>query len=212
VINDFNVSNIGNTGGVFVMKTTKQPKACIEFLAYMLKDDVQLMCTNGREGIDFKVDFTKDTKYGRRIVTDPLLADLKSMKNPEFMNKWGYFNSIMRMVMTRWAIAYYNRPYNEAFPEVSDDILTSFGAKYGKEFKELNLTTKFTNADEQLLYNNVVKEWTAGEAEMILAPNNGAFEAAYAKTIANMNKVGLADLEKLLTERYNYWMAKLGKK
>lgn len=207
VINDFNMSNIGNTGGMFVMSTTKNPKACIDFLTIMLQDEIQLMCVNGREGTDFIVDYTHDKEYGRRILTEELLADLANMKNPEFMRKWGYFNNVMRMVMTRWAISYYNRPYNEAFPEISDDILTTFGSIYGKPFKTLNLTVKFTDSEEQLLYNNVVKEWTVGEAEMILAPNDGAFEDAYTRTIANMTKVGLTDLEKILTERYLYWSA-----
>ena len=136
-----------------------------------------------------------------------MLADLANMKNPEFMRKWGYFNNVMRMVMTRWAISYYNRPYNEAFPEIADDILTTFGSIYGKPFKTLNLTVKFTDSEEQLLYDNVIKEWTVGEAEMILAPNDAAFEDAYTRTIANMTKVGLTELEKLLTERYLYWSA-----
>jgi hypothetical protein len=121
------------------------------------------------------------------------------------MRKWGYFNNVLRMVMTRNTIIEYNRPYNEAFPEVNDDMLTTLGSIYGQPMKHLNLSVKFTDADEQLLYNNVIQEWTIGEAEMVLAPDDAAFEEAYNRTIANMERVGLSELEKIITERYLYW-------
>jgi ABC-type glycerol-3-phosphate transport system substrate-binding protein len=205
VLPDFNSSNIGSTGGIHVMYTTEYPKECIKFISYMLRDDIQIMCTHGREGVDYIVDYTNDKEHGRRILTDDLLKDLATMQNPEFMRKWGYFNNVLRMVMTRNTIIEYNRPYNEAFPEVNDDMLTTLGSIYGQPMKHLNLSVKFTDADEQLLYNNVIQEWTIGEAEMVLAPDDAAFEEAYNRTIANMERVGLSELEKIITERYLYW-------
>ena len=49
---------------------------------------------------------------------------------------------------------------------------------------------------------NLKKVWSGNLPDIVMAKDDAAFEAAYEKLNSEMEKAGMADMEKILTERY----------
>ena len=206
-------SNIG-TATWYILDKCKNPEAAIRFLSMMWAEDIDAIKQHGIEGLHYTFDYTY-SEDGLPITNPELVADLKNIEESGvFQSKWGYTNSVIQSFSNRYSIQYTNRAHiaveeNGEIAHYGDMCIELF-PKYCSPFKTGNLTINFTNTDDVLLLNNVLAAWTEGIANIILAEDDAAFEAAFNGTIENMERVGLADLEKKMTERYTKYVTELG--
>lgn len=197
-------SNIG-TASWYICDKCQNPAAAIRFISMMWEEDIDAMKCVGLEGVCYDFDYTY-SEDGFPISKPEMVEDLKNMPAADFQKKWGYGPVVLQSFNTRYSIQYTNRAHiaveeNGKIVHYGDMCIELF-PKYCRAFKTGNLTINFTEADDVLLFNNVVNAWTEGISDIILAESEDACLAALAKTIDNMERVGLGDLETKMTERY----------
>lgn len=214
-MDDFNASNIGNAGGWFITADTEYPAESIKFLSNLASEKWQLLFFHGEEGVQYDVyTFDGGDPAGYKVSTPDYSEDAGKLTTAELIIKYGAMNSVLATLRTRNVQIYFDRPFYG--PKEVDgqmvmlgDGMVDLGLKYGTPFKTGALTVNITDTDGRLLYDNVIKAWQDNEPNLVLAEDDAAFEAAYTKMISDMEKVGLADLETILTERYNQYDAAL---
>ena len=86
--------------------------------------------------------------------------------------------------------------------KVIGDYDCNLGVLYAHPFKTGNLTLNLTDTDQKALLENLKKVWSGNLPDIVMAKDDAAFEAAYEKLNSEMEKAGMADMEKILTERY----------
>ena len=211
-MDDYNASQIG-TPAWWIMDGTEYPKESLELLMNMAKDETQLLFFFGEEGVQYTVDYSL-SEDGFMVSTPEYSADAAEMTPSELLIKYGAMNSVFTTLRTRTVQGWFDRPYygpaelNGAMAMLGDYMI-NLGIDYGTPFKTGKLTVNITDTDDKLLYDNVVKAWQDAEPSLVLAESEEEFEEAYAAMITNMEKVGLSDLEVLLTERYDYYDSQL---
>lgn len=211
VMEDSAGSNIG-TASWYILDKCQNPSAAIRFLSMMWEEDIDAIKGTGLEGVCYTFDYTY-SEDGLPVSDPQMVEDLKNMPSGEFQKKWGYGNQVTGSLQTRYSIQYTNRAHIEVIEDGKTvhygDMCIALFPKYCTPFKTGNLTLNFTNADDVLLLNNVVKAWEEGISNIILAEDDEAFEAAFNGTIENMERVGLGDLEEKMTERYTFYVKAL---
>jgi putative aldouronate transport system substrate-binding protein len=207
-MDDYNASQIG-TPSWWIMDGTEYPKESLELLMNLAKDETQLLFFYGEEGVQYTIDYSL-SEDGFMVSTPEYNDDAAEMTPSELIKKYGAMNSVLTTLRTRTVQGWFDRPYYgpaelNGNPVMLGDYMINLGIDYGTPFKTGKLAVNITDTDEKLLYDNVVKAWQDAEPSLVLAESEAEFEEAYSTMISNMEKVGLGDLEVLLTERYNYY-------
>ncbi len=213
-MDDFNASQIGGAGGWYIMSNTKYPGEAITLLSTLASEKWQTLLFHGQEGVMYTLDKSiKDgSPAGYKVMTDAYTKDSSTLSASQMIVKYGAMNSILATLRTRNVQVMFDRPFYgigkiNGTDTMLGDFMVNLGTMYATPFKTGSLTVNITATDDKLLYDNVIKAWNDGESSLVLAKSAAEFEAAYSKLIADMNKVGLANLEKILTTRYNKYNA-----
>lgn len=201
-VSDSNLSAIGSAAW-YVLDRTEHPKECIEFISFMYTEESQRADMYGLEGDAYTIEYNERFGMDMMTPTAEYTADKANLTNEEFVLKYG---ALVPWKMTfrsgygqNWASVPQVIVEEDGVKKQYGEMLIVIGELYGSPFKTGSMVMNLTDTDQVLLRTNVQEAWSNNIALCVLADD---FDAAYDKMIADMEKVGLGELEKIYTERY----------
>lgn len=202
----WNGSNIGSAS-LWITEASQNKLAALKWITTYFKPEVQIMCLYGIEGLHYTISYDNYSEVGEMVKSDEMLNDQANMTATDFQKKYGYFNNCISDYRGRFGQVAWDRPSMVITDENGNekcigDYDCNLGAEYATAFKTGNLTLNITDTDDLALLNTLRQEWAKNLPDIVLANSDDAFEAAYAKLISQMEKAGVADMEKIMTERY----------
>lgn len=202
----WNGSQIGSAI-LWINAASEHKLEALKWITTYWQPEVQIMCLYGIEGLHYTVSYDNYPEIGEMVKNPDMLADQANMSPVEFQKKYGYFNDCISRYRGRYGQVAWDRPSKVITDEngnekVIGDYDCNLGALYAHPFKTGNLTLNLTDTDQKALLENLKKVWSDNLPDIVMAKDDAAFEAAYEKLNSEMEKAGMADMEKILTERY----------
>lgn len=203
----WNSSNIGSAS-LWITEASEHKLEALKWIVTYWIPEVQVACLRGIEGVHYTISYDNYPE-GERVEVPELIADQANMSGTDFAKKWGTFNNCTSDYRGRYGQVYWDRPSIVITDENGNekcigDYDCNLGAIYAKPFKTGALTVNITDSEQAALYKTLIEEWDNNLPDIVLAADDAAFEAAYQKLLDKMEQAGMAEMEKILTERY--WM------
>ena len=205
VLSDFLQTNIGSPR-YYVLDRTQHPAECIKFITFMFSDECQRTNMYGLEGQAYTMEYS--SLFGIEIMppTEEAAADKIMLSGEDYMMKYGalvpWQNEFRSAYGQNWASLPQIIVEEDGMKKQYGEMTMVVGNLYGTSFMTGLQTLNLTNTDDVVLRNNVEEAWENNLFQCVIADD---FEAAYKTMIDEMEYVGLAKLEKILTERYWYY-------
>lgn len=196
---DFDRSTVSTYSGLFVMKDTKHPDRCIDFITFLLSDEGQMLQREGLEGSSYNMVNGIMVYTEERIkleMEDPQKPALVlGLRHPAL-----HFATMSKVnAMFRYIRGGIQPPYG-SWCTIQADHLAN------ERIYDLALTLK--TEDNIVLRTKVFDVWSKAQPQMILAETEAECLAAYNKCIADMEQTGLKSLEAIYSASYKYWKDK----
>jgi putative aldouronate transport system substrate-binding protein len=190
-------AGIGARTGVFITKDSENPDRAIQYLAFLLTDEGQLLNWEGIEGITYYYDENGVHRYTEERIEserrDPMEAPMKyGFRNANF--NW------CPMILVNASVRHLRC---ESQPPYAPHAEISRATQVWE--RKLDLAMSISDEEVILLQQKVFDEWRDNLANIILAENDNAFQNAYDEMISNLEKIGIAQLEEAYSAQYKYW-------
>ena len=199
---DQNLSNIG-AAAWYVLDRTEHPAECIRFITFMFTEESQRNDMYGLEGLGYTIEYNEMFDREMMTPTPEYTADATQLSAEDLRMKYGNLIPWKTTFRTSYGQNWASVPQivieENGVKKQYGEMLINIGELYGSPFKTGNLTMNLTDTDQLLLKTNVEEAWSNNIALCVLADD---FEAAYDKMLADMETVGLSELEEIYTERY----------
>lgn len=199
---DQNLSNIG-AAAWYVLDRTEHPAECIRFITFMFTEESQRNDMYGLEGLGYTIEYNEMFDREMMTPTSEYTADATQLSAEDLRMKYGNLIPWKTTFRTSYGQNWASVPQivieENGVKKQYGEMLINIGELYGSPFKTGNLTMNLTDTDQLLLKTNVEEAWSNNIALCVLADD---FEAAYDKMLADMETVGLSELEEIYTERY----------
>ena len=186
-----------------MLDRTEHPAECIRFITFMFTEESQRNDMYGLEGLGYTIEYNEMFDREMMTPTSEYTADATQLSAEDLRMKYGNLIPWKTTFRTSYGQNWASVPQivieENGVKKQYGEMLINIGELYGSPFKTGNLTMNLTDTDQLLLKTNVEEAWSNNIALCVLADD---FEAAYDKMLADMETVGLSELEEIYTERY----------
>lgn len=187
-------AGLGGWHSVHISKDCSNPKRALQYMAFMMSEEGQLLQRLGVKGKGYEDDPNGGFKFTQTKV-DLASTDNAKVATQLGIDNWNWcwfegFNVIVR---------------GEAINAKSLPALKDYYDKYGKYAakERINLlTANIKNTDMQVLRTKIDELWKTSYLKIILTPSEEKLVEEYNNFIAQAEKLGLAQLEAAYTENY----------
>lgn len=181
--------------GLFISKNCKDPEAAIRLIAYLNSEQGQKLSLWGREGIDYEMDqngvpqFSEEWKEANKDITV-----MSELYNPNY-----FCTTELHEILQ-----YYSGVDQEVI-----DMFTRNADKI-KMNLELSLAAPKTTSDAGIIYSKIKEASGAETTKLITAATEEEFEKLFEEYMELLDKIGVQELNKNVTETIRRIKADLG--
>ena len=184
-----------------ITKNAKNPERIIKFVEYALTDEGQTDVMMGEEGV------TYDLVNGEPVLK-PEYADMQKQDVAKF-GKVG-FNEVLCYWIRPLPFDKYSRAGNFGLEETKANqrIANEYAVDYFKlGFADLNPDP---GSKEATTNTKILQTWVKYAIKMIMSKTDDEFTKHYTEGIADVDKIGAASVEKVMTEKHQAELEALG--
>lgn len=193
---DYDRSTVSTYAGVFIMKDTKHPDRCIDFVTFLLSDDGQMLQREGLEGSSYNM------VNGKMVYTEERVRlEQEDPQKPALV--LGLRHPAFQLAIMSKVNAMFRYIRGESQPTYG--LWCEVQAGYLANERIYDLTVTLKNEDDIVLRTKVYDVWSKAQPQMILAESEAECISAYNKCISDMEQAGLKDLEAIYSASYKMW-------
>ena len=182
----------------FISASTEYPKEVMQYLSYLLSDLGQIQWRFGLEGVSFEYNADGSPEW-KDIVND--LEDSQDAGRIFGINNYNY-----GWVPQNWIFDFGARSlYSQYAGQIEAFELTS---NYIRKELLADLVWSVSGEEALLIRERIINLWQTAVPQIVTSNNEAAFEASYESFINDLERLGVADLERFMTVNRNQWIAK----
>jgi len=174
-----------------VTKKAKNPGRIIRYFEYCWSDEGQITNLFGREGETF--DWVNGMPQYKQEILDEISTDANA-----YENKYGFEQRLL-MWRSKWAGLQKVALAPPSYAEYLKDV-----GKYGVDIWDLGLDNLDPDpaSDAGVAYQKIKNIWNKYLAQMVLAENDGDFNAAYQAAMKEIKDAGLEKVREVMTQNH----------
>lgn len=178
--------------GICITKNCSNPEAAFNFVKFMMSEEGQTLALVGEKGVHW--DWIEEGKSFNAI------GEWKDL-----LTDWSAWTEKLGTYKYTWAVSdYYDCCFAWGLAGDNETRLKVYTMEsYTRDASQFEDIMPLGGTEEEVIWTKVIEQWKRLVPKLIMAASNEEFEALYTEYTDTLKSVGIEQLEKYITERYN---------